>query len=890
MAMRFFLMLCMLVCSSHAFCTTYYMSQTGDDANDGLSAATPWKTLSHLSSIALTAGDSVLFKSGEVFTGTYFIQASSNATQPVFIGTYGGVVTAIISGSEPVVNWVSQPGGVYTADATAPVKGLWLNERLEVSARYPNSGWLRIDSSLGISGFVSNDLVEPADYWNGASVHVRSHPMFYEVRDVQTYDNGTILFNWNTWENQKVGYGFFLDHSLAALDTSNEWFFDPSVSEISYLPAAGVDPNSEAIEASVFENGFIGNGITGIVIDNLTFQRQFGNGIKLTSSDDVTIRNCVFSQILFRALSFEDTTNRVNIHDNDFSNLGGMGISFSVLFDGRIVDNDFHRVGMNPGYEVNGNAYGVAIGSDNLHQTFIGRNNIDSIGGPAFHLAGVADTLMRNIVKDAMLAVDEQGALFVFDNNTSDLVVTENIFYNTRGNCASCDHDNTAAMGIQIWFGTTGISLLRNTVAYITGDGIYLGNGVHNLTMTQNVVYDAETTQLHCKDDGNNELSHTGNVFTSNVLYALSPFQRCYTIQTSADSVPFALSDSNYFVNPYNYATISYESGLESSQLTLPEWQHKYHLDSASTSTYKFLLRYFTQDTVGAELITNGHFTNNYNNWSTQPEDVLELLLDNSNAMDDGCSKVRFTSLDSGYAQLNSATFQTTPGQLYQLGYSIYGQHRSAFYGEVFEAGGSFYEVGYRAARKSFANRLNVVDHFIPRASLFDQLFKFTFTTLDSVYWIDNVSILPVSGVKLDSTFYSRLLINTTPDPVTYDFGDSIFFNLDSVSISEITLQPYQSAVVIYIDGMVTGISHQVVSSQLNLWPNPASSFVNVSIPCDAGKATFEMYDVRGALVEKGSWQNCVEQIDVRQQTPGLYLLKVTQNGILYTAKFVVTR
>ena len=32
----------------------------------------------------------------------------------------------------------------------------------------------------------------------------------------------------------------------------------------------------------------------------------------------------------------------------------------------------------------------------------------------------------------------------------------------------------------------------------------------------------------------------------------------------------------------------------------------------------------------------NGNFTNNYNGWSVYPDTVVELLLDNSNAMDFG--------------------------------------------------------------------------------------------------------------------------------------------------------------------------------------------------------------------------------------------------------------
>ena len=50
--------------------TVYYVSSEGDDTNDGLTPETPIKTLSKASSLSLKAGDSVLFKKGDTFTGS----------------------------------------------------------------------------------------------------------------------------------------------------------------------------------------------------------------------------------------------------------------------------------------------------------------------------------------------------------------------------------------------------------------------------------------------------------------------------------------------------------------------------------------------------------------------------------------------------------------------------------------------------------------------------------------------------------------------------------------------------------------------------------------------------------------------------------------------------
>lgn len=49
--------------------TTYYVSTSGDDKNDGLTPETAWRTLEKVSSAYLYEGDGVLFKRGDLFRG-----------------------------------------------------------------------------------------------------------------------------------------------------------------------------------------------------------------------------------------------------------------------------------------------------------------------------------------------------------------------------------------------------------------------------------------------------------------------------------------------------------------------------------------------------------------------------------------------------------------------------------------------------------------------------------------------------------------------------------------------------------------------------------------------------------------------------------------------------
>ena len=71
--------------------TTYYVSELGNDRNDGLSEGAPWQSLSRVSRERLEPGDTVRFRSGDLFEGQLVIsnlvpqrhQLRSLGTEPV---------------------------------------------------------------------------------------------------------------------------------------------------------------------------------------------------------------------------------------------------------------------------------------------------------------------------------------------------------------------------------------------------------------------------------------------------------------------------------------------------------------------------------------------------------------------------------------------------------------------------------------------------------------------------------------------------------------------------------------------------------------------------------------------------------------------------------------
>ncbi|MBP8255687.1 MAG: right-handed parallel beta-helix repeat-containing protein [Opitutaceae bacterium] len=84
--------------------TTYFVSVSGDDSNEGTSTDTPWKTLNKVSATAFKPGDRIFFKRGDTWTasngGEQLTVSSSGASdqERIVYGTYGEGTKPIFDG------------------------------------------------------------------------------------------------------------------------------------------------------------------------------------------------------------------------------------------------------------------------------------------------------------------------------------------------------------------------------------------------------------------------------------------------------------------------------------------------------------------------------------------------------------------------------------------------------------------------------------------------------------------------------------------------------------------------------------------------------------------------------------------------------------------------
>jgi len=86
--LRVFVITVAIAAAADGYAATYYVRSGGDDAEDGRSHDTAWRTLSKVNAYRFASGDRVLFYEGNVWTGQLVVDWAGTAETPVIVGAY----------------------------------------------------------------------------------------------------------------------------------------------------------------------------------------------------------------------------------------------------------------------------------------------------------------------------------------------------------------------------------------------------------------------------------------------------------------------------------------------------------------------------------------------------------------------------------------------------------------------------------------------------------------------------------------------------------------------------------------------------------------------------------------------------------------------------------
>lgn len=144
---------------------TVYVSTSGNDANTGLSASAPVKTLGRAESLLRNGSpDWMLLKRGDTFSGSFpnWYKSGRGAKEPMLIGTYG-------SGARPVL--ATGVGNGFLANTKLPVNNLvidgiqfYANQRDPNSSSFDSTSTGKRPTGLFLLGPSNNVLIEDCSF------------------------------------------------------------------------------------------------------------------------------------------------------------------------------------------------------------------------------------------------------------------------------------------------------------------------------------------------------------------------------------------------------------------------------------------------------------------------------------------------------------------------------------------------------------------------------------------------------------------------------------------------------------------------------------------------------------------------------------------------------
>jgi parallel beta-helix repeat protein len=581
--------------------STYYVSSSGNDASDGKTINTAWKTIDKVNASMgnIEAGETILFRKGDTFYGTLNITKSGTAGNPITFGAYSTGEDPKITGFTTITSgWTNEGSGVYSRDISADQQTnmVVIDGSQYGMGRYPKgTTYLTYESHDGSLSITDNQLANEPN-WTGADVVIRQTYWLQGRYKIIEHDGSTIVYNDGSrpdaYDYIYDNMGYFFQNDLSTLymsPTYGEWYHD-TISQKLYV-YFGSDPGSTEVKVATKGNLFQGNTYDYLTLNNLSFIGCTSTAVNFTeyNCSNITITDC---SIKYAGLSgISDPGANTNITNNTIDRCNESGIRISGA-DCTINYNKITNIGLIAGQGYHGEyATGIRIGSTN---TTVYYNRIENMGYCGISGGSGSGAAIRyNFINNHCLTVNDGGGIYrTLISSPHHWDIESNIILNGYGNTNGTSNPTAyIARGIYLDSFTTDASVRYNTCANNRGTGIMLGSA-HNNTVEHNLCYNNG-------DDGEGQLyasgswdyaSLYGNIIRYNQFIAKSATQYTLGVSlTASDNITnYGTSNYNIYARPIddNITIRTYKPGEGTDYKTLAEWQTYSSQDANSQNSY----------------------------------------------------------------------------------------------------------------------------------------------------------------------------------------------------------------------------------------------------------------------------------------------------------------
>lgn len=797
--------------------TTYYVANSGNDANDGASETTPWQTIDQVNQVKFEDGSSILFKRSDTFRGAI---VTSKYPKGITFGAYGTGDNPILAGSVNITGWkpTTSPGlnaKIYEADVSAlpltdkGIQHLFVNGNLMTIARYPNvdtpadKNWLKVGASASTDAFTDPALVtygKPDGYWKGATLRIRGYSWTYTALPITGYNAANGKITAKGLGDQLPEWGYFLDGKLEELDNPGEWYYDADAKKVYLYPPHSNDPNQLFVEGATYDSGIsLAAQEDNTTIENLSFHHYLVSGVAIVAAANVILRNCHFEHNLTGATAWNSPNVLITGNTFDHHLKDTIGLSAQPNFDVQqsiVENNQITNSGMYPAYGARweGTYQGLGISVFGKAYT-VRQNTIDTSSHSGMYLKdGGHHIIENNLIRNSLVLLNDGGAIAIgSDGNT----IRGNFLLESQGNaddsngCGSlnatpCMHHSAYGMGIGADNNYKDNVIEGNTIANNTSTGIRL-NAYVNTTVRNNVVYN-NLLQISIEDTKGP--SHD-NVVEGNTIVSLSPDQLGISLTKATNHGSF---ENNYYCNPYSDIIFL----RDNKRYSLAHWQNKFPTYDKTSKQCEIHLPEYTSSNVEANLLLNATFDEDVTKW-TKGGPVTISYDPAQTKLDGGSLKAVYKGTGNGNVIPNS--FNLTTNQTYRLKFSVIGNSFGNIHLRINDTAQA---PSLLLMERYFAYDTNRRDYeLIFKSSTTTAAGKILFITTNddaNTYWLDNVTWEPVTAELNEATQQVVLFPNITENSQLLFLAEQTYLDLDGKEFPKSLekLAPFSSSILIY--------------------------------------------------------------------------------------------
>ncbi|MEJ7683883.1 MAG: Ig-like domain-containing protein [Segetibacter sp.] len=831
----------LFVCFLHsAWAATYYFSTlSGDDSRTSTQArnpSTPWKTISKLNSFfsSLQPGDSVLFKRDETFYGSVTISRSGIKGSPIVISAYGIGNRPVITGLTTLTNWADVGNGIYesyNSSLGATLNMLLLNDALQPIGRYPNTGYLKLESHSG-NTITDNELPSTPN-WTGAELVLRTNHWKIDRYKITNHSGNTIT---STGTYAQNNYGYFIQNSIKALDQLGEWSYDSSSKKVSMYFGAE-SPLSFKVTASALDYVIYSSGRSYVVFNNLTLKGANKNIVNLSGGNNLQVRNC---DVLFAGINGVSASGTYfNIENCTVlnSNNNGIGAGSSAVIRNNIVKNSYAIAGMGQGGD--GQGVGIRVNNSSIAEY----NQVINTGYCGIVFGGDYGVVKNNYI-DTFCFIKDDGA-GIYTNNNSNITnkgrkIIGNIVLNGIGAPAGTNTSSSSAQGIYLDNNVNGLEMIDNTVANCNR-GVFFHN-TRDIIVRNNTFYNNNNGQIYIGKDNLGNLIRN-NTIINNVLFSRIAKQAVSSVNTNLDSSDIASMgrlDSNYYARPIDdnaiiANTIYYNTSNQYRvSYDLEGWKLQYNLDRNSKTSVKKISPYKINSLTGSNKCTYGSFSSS--------SDVAKVWANSSTK-----SWANSGVLDGGYLKVvptaKSSSIVLTVGSLssakkYILRFSVKSSARtniSAYLRASYSA--KYAALTIKQGRTMTTTRSENEMLFTPSANETSGSIVFS-VDAQTTYYVDNVKLYEADATVTNPDDSIRFVFNASQVSKTVSLNGNYVDAKNNKYPNTITLQPYASAVLISNEGIQNTAPTVSITSPAAAATFDAPASVTISAVADDADGT----------------------------------------------------